>query len=199
MSHLKKVFSINRFTKTFETDYRFTVVVWACVDSITKSTYKVSNLCVSVYSRGELVGHSGNRFSKSISVKKNLSNLDTNGLVNKAIQSAYITVLSRGQVFNGTVLYFDNARSSGLVNVHGVGQVEINGCNAHNALTCFNETCCIELSKGQVISLRLANMGDHLTVTDYTGNFNQALSDKLDHSKLAFLRHKNKIVSGLMA
>lgn len=200
ISHTK-VFSIDRFNKSFETAYRFTIVVYGCVESENTRNLKLHNLVVAVYCRGERVGSAGYRPSKVITVSKKSLQLASDvvtRLKNDAIQDAYRTVLSRGQVFNATVLWF-RFDGQGYVDVHGVGHVLIHGCNAFNALTWYDETSCISLEKGQVISCSLADMGTHLTVINYTGNFDQEQSDKLDHSKLAFKKKNGKIVSGLFA
>jgi hypothetical protein len=199
-----KVLSVTRQTYTAETDYRFTIVEFIRYESETKTTYKAWNYCVFVYSRGELVGMSGYRprdifsvFKKSLSIKveeHRLSKVRT-----EAIQKAMRHVLTQGQVFNATINYWDKNSNEGLATVHGVGQIPIYGCNAYNALTCYSETSCIQMDKGQAFSCQLADMGTHLTVTKYTGNFDQAASDKLDHSKLAFRKQNGKIVSGLFS
>lgn len=197
-----KVFSLERFTKTFETDYRFTVVVYGCVESENNRNLKMRNLVAAVYCRGERVGSSGYRPSKLISVPKKSLSLDqtvVSGLIKDAIQDAYRSVLSQKQVFNATIIYWNEHKSSGMAQVHGVGTVEIHGCNAFNALTCYDETSCISMTKGENFSCTLSYMGRYLTISNYTGTFDQAKSDTLNHDKLAFKKKNGQLVSGLFA
>lgn len=204
MKHISKtkVFSIDRFTKSFETSYRFTVVIYGCIESENTRNYKMHNLVAAVYCRGERVGSSGYRPSKSIIVSKKTLKLDqtiVDRIIKDGIQDAYRHVLSRGQLFNATVLWWNEHKSSGMAQVHGVGPVKIYGCNAYNALTYYDETSCISLNKDDNISCSLADMGSHVTITNYTGIFDQEKSDKLDRSKLAFKKKNGKLVSGLFA
>lgn len=198
-----KVYSVKSEVLHFETRYDFKIVTYSVIKSETDYKYNMLNVVVAVYERGELIASSAYRPLGTISVSKRTmkpgpsTNVRIESLRNDAIQKAIRVVLSRGQRFNATVLYWDNNRSEGLVEVHGVGKIDIYGCNAYNALTGFNETACISLSKGQVIGCKLANMGTHLTVTDYVGNFDQAKSDSLNHNVLAFKRSNGKFVSGL--
>lgn len=197
-----KIIRISRKTYTFETDYRFTIVEFIRVNSETKTTYKTDNYCVYVYSRGQCVGTAGYRPSNDFNVfKKSLimkvpEHIQDN-TIGRALRDAQIHVLSRGQVFNATIVWWNENEGSGMADVAGVGFVDIHGCNALNALTCYSDTACINMTTGEMFSCQLADMGTHLTCINFTGTFDQAKSDSLDHSKLAFRKQNGKIVSGL--
>lgn len=198
---MRKIISIDRFHANLETRYDFRLVIWGTVESETKTTYRMDRLVAYIYYRGEVVGLSARAPKKCITVyKKSLRLPDYfDQAIKEAQQDALNKVLTRGQVFNARIRYFDNNRGEGMAEVFGVGMVPIYGCNAHNALTGYSETACITMNEGQLFSCKLGEVQHGLTCTDYTGNFDQAQSDKLDHSKLAFLRRDGKFVSGLFA
>lgn len=201
MDNVKRVLSITRWHTNLEKRYDFTTVVWGFQVAETKTTIKFDRLIASTYYKGVSVGHGAYMPRDVFSVFKKSKKLPEyfNNAVNESKQDAMRHVLTKGQVFNATIRYFDNVRGEGMANVHGVGTVSIFGCNAHNALTGYSETACITMREGETFSCTLADMGTHLTCNNYTGTFDQAHSDALDHSKLAFKRSNGKFVSGLFA
>lgn len=202
MKQVKKVFSVTK--SYFELDQRtdVTTVVWGIVESENTRNFKLLNLVAYVYSKGKVIGMGAYRPQKLINVSKKTRAIDPkilDEIVQKAKQNACKHLLTRGQVFNATILYWDNSEGQGMADVEGVGTVSIYGCNAVNSLTGYCETACITMTKGQAFTCKLADMGTHVTCSEFMGTFDQARSDELDHSKLAFLRKDNKLVKGLFA
>lgn len=199
-----KVFSISRFNKKFDQDYRLTVVVYGCLESENKRNLKLHNLVVGVYFKGERVGSSGYRPNKLINVSKKTKELEHDIVIelkNKAIQDAYRTILSRGQTFKATILYWCESRSNGMAVIKELDNqaIEIHGCNAINALTGYDETCCIQMGKNEEFECSLADMGTHLTIHNFKGKFDYEKSKKLNHSSLAFKKQNGKFINGLFS
>lgn len=198
---IKRVLSVTRWNTNLEKRYDFVTVVWGFQVAETKTTIKFDRLIASTYYRGVRVGHGAYMSRKPFSIYKKSKALPDGfeRTAQESAQDAIRHVLTQGQVFNATILHYDNNCGEGMAEVHGVGTVSIYGCNAFNALTAYSETACITMKKGEVFSCKLANMGTHLTCKDFIGTFDQQRSDSLDHSKLAFKKSNGKLVSGLFS
>lgn len=201
MRIVKRVFSVENVHYNLEKRYDFKIVAWGHQVAETKTTNHFSRVGYYVYFKGELIGLSVDVASYKQKVfkinKKKIPEMLTEKLKSEAVQKAIMHVITQGQQFNAKVIYWDKMRASGMVEVFGVGVMSIDGCNAYNALTAFNETCCVYLNKNEVISVELANMGTHVAPTRYTAHFDAEKSNSLDHSKLSFKKQNGKLISGL--
>jgi len=197
----RKVLSVTRSYAELEQRYDFVTVVWGYLVAETKTTYKFDRIIATTYNRGVAIGHSAYMPRDVFSIYKKSKALPEHALrcPEESVQDAIRHVATRGQLFNARIRYFDNTRGEGLAEVFGYGLVPIYGCNAHNSLTGYAETSCITMKDGELFSCKLADMGTHVTCTDFTGTFDQERSNSLDHSKLAFKRKDGKFINGLFA
>jgi hypothetical protein len=198
---IRKVVGVERFHVTYDQQYDLTLEYWVSIADETSTTYAIDSFHATIYYKGAYLSSASYCSRKPTKLNKDLVRafIDTEDLPKKAMAYANTRLVTRGQKWTLKVLSWDTNRGQGYGIVEELGYfTDIHGCNATNALTCYDETACINLTKGDLIEIELADMGSHLTPTKFMGQFDEAKSKGLDHSKLAFLRRDDKIVSGML-
>lgn len=195
-------------TENFNIDYNGMLipckrVYWAVVAAITSRTIKTKHIGLTTYVGSvKFTGISAYIPHKLVSL--NIKNSDCSKYFNtsfdRSLGQAYRNFIlgddTRCKNLTGVVQWFNSDSGSVLVN----GQVyRVYACNIKGAKTWYNETACMYLKQGELVTVDLKDMGDHLTCRVTSGeHFDSKKWDGLDHSKLAFKCDDNgKALNGL--